>query len=178
MEATTVGAFDTLFHLPAAATTKQALAAARRESTRSLLTDVDEAIVRLPLRSSVLRIRIHGIEPRWLYPALAAFQQLIDLPAGWDSYDAQPITERAITAATRAMADYVPTNAPPPSVVPGSSGSVQLEWHHGGADVEMHVSPDGDVTAFIADGTDESEFDYITADAEKQLARVLGRMSA
>ena len=70
----------------------------------------------------------------------------------------------------------LPLEASPPSVVPGSSGSVQLEWHEGDVDVEIHVSPTGRVSAFISDAGDEYVFETIDGEAMARLERTLLRL--
>lgn len=75
------------------------------------------------------------------------------LPANWDGYGAPRIEERALFLA-RSLAEVI--TAHPPQVVAGGSGSVQLEWHQNGLDVELCVSPDGkSVSAYIGDSEGE-----------------------
>lgn len=61
------------------------------------------------------------------------------LPAGWDSYQGEPTTQKAAVAAQRFL-DALRT---PPAVVPCSDGGIQLEWHTAGYDIEVAFTPDG-----------------------------------
>ena len=145
----------------------------------SLLTEPIEWSVRLPLRGSLLEFQITGEEPKWLYPTLASFQELLQLPEGWDSYGGSPISDEAIAGAAEVLVRLkLPLEAPEPSVVPGSSGSVQLEWHRCGADVEIHISPAGDATAFLSDTTEEHEFETIDSEAGVRLSKALSCMAS
>lgn len=146
-------------------------------ATRSLLTDEIMRSVKLPLRNTSLQFTVPGEEPRWFYPTLSCFRELLLLSEGWDSYDAYIITDAAIAGAAEMLVRLqLPLETSPPSVVPGSSGSVQLEWHEAGVDVEIHVSPTGDVTAFLSDADDEYEFETIGREAIVRLERTLSRL--
>ena len=151
-----------------------------REETAppSLLTNLEHP-VELPLRNSVLEFRIMGEEPKWLYPTLSSFQGLLQLPEDWDSYGASLITDEAIAGAADVLVQLkLPLEAPEPSVVPGSSGSVQLEWHRCGADVEIHISSAGDATAFLSDEGEEYEFEMIDQEVAGRFLEILSRMAS
>lgn len=146
-------------------------------ATPSLLTDEVMRPVRLPLRTSSLHFTVPGEEPKWLYPTLSCFQELLQLPEGWDSYGAYIITDAAIAGAAEILVQLqLPLEASPPSVVPGSSGSVQLEWHEAGVDVEIHISPTGSVSAFLSDADDDFEFETVGQKAMVMLGRTLSRV--
>jgi hypothetical protein len=59
-----------------------------------------------------------------------------DLPRGWDSYDACAIDERAINTAL-VLVQSLPGEW---SAVPVSDGSVQLERHLMGVDIEIRCT--------------------------------------
>jgi len=60
-------------------------------------------------------------------------KELLALPEGWNSHGAKRIT----TEALRTIGEFF--------VVPRSNGGVQLELHCGGYDVEIEISPGGEV---------------------------------
>ena len=147
-----------------------------RAATPSLLTEEIMCPVKLQLRKTSLHFTVSSEEPKWFYPTLSCFQELLKLPEGWDSYGAYIITDAAIAGAAEMLVRLkLPLEASPPSVVPGSSGSVQLEWHEAGVDVEIHVSPTGSVTAFLSDD-DEYEFETIGQEAMVRLEQTLSRL--
>ena len=137
-------------------------------ATRPLLTDEKERRVPLPLRGSrALVFMVSGHEPAWFYHALHGFQQLLQLPPGWDSYEAKLIEDDVIVRAAEVLVALpLPVDAPAPCIVPGSSGSVQLEWHEAGADIEIHVSAGGHVSAYLSDHRTGQEVDFEMLDLE------------
>lgn len=145
-----------------------------------LLTDDQENYVYLTLRSGTrLVFGVPGGEPKWFYPTLACFKKLSALADGWDSYGAHAISDRAIEVAAETLVQLdLPLQVPGPSVVPGSTGSVQLEWHRAGVDIELHVTPEGGVTGYLADGNDEIEFDSLSGAAIERLAQAWSRMAS
>lgn len=77
----------------------------------------------------------------------------MNLKKGWDSYDGLPVT---VAAARDAFVWFVQSSdelgmKEAPHVVPGSDGSVQLEWHTGGRDIEVYFMPDGTMEMFSQD---------------------------
>lgn len=66
---------------------------------------------------------------------LASFRHLA---IGWDSYGAKMIDREAIAAAQQLVLRGLP--AGDWQAVPGPDGSVQLELHEGGIDIEICVS--------------------------------------
>lgn len=50
--------------------------------------------------------------------------------AGWDGYDADPVSEKAITNANKLLR-MLPSNIPIPRIVPEPSGGITLRWKRG-----------------------------------------------
>ena len=93
--------------------------------------------------------------------------ELMGLPDGWDGYRAGPIAPDTARLVWRVL-DTVCTDATPqPHLVPGSDGSVQIEWHDP-VDIELQVMPDGSVSVLI----DEEE----TAASVGDIAAVANRL--
>jgi hypothetical protein len=70
----------------------------------------------------------------------ARADELKALPRGWDSYDGVEIDPAAADKAVEvalALAPLFPSA--PPQLVPGSDGTVQVEFHADGFDVEAWV---------------------------------------
>ena len=87
-----------------------------------------------------VEIQYEGAEPEWLVPCMERLSKALNLPEGWDSYGAKRIRPNAIMGALRLLLPNIqelPT--PLPDVVPHRSGSLQLEWHVGDADLEVEV---------------------------------------
>ena len=99
------------------------------------------------------------------------------MPEGWDSYGAAGVSNDAIARAVEVlMGLQFPLRAPLPSVVPGSSGSVQLEWHQADASVEIHISSRGTATAFLGQAGEECQFETIDQRAKSELLQVLSHI--
>ena len=91
---------------------------------------------------------------------------LTELPDGWDGHDGIPVKVELANFALRIINEIVCYNMPIPSVVPGSDGTLQIEWHMNGFDIEIDIL---EPNKFIAerldlDGNNEPE---ITDDFSK-----------
>ncbi|HEX9633832.1 MAG TPA: hypothetical protein VGA02_15325, partial [Gemmatimonadales bacterium] len=132
--------------------------------------DIVERRVPLPLRNGRLVFTVVGPEPRWLYPALHSLQRVMHLPEGWDSYGGKIIDDDVVARAAEVLVTLpLPAEAPAPSVVPGSAGSLQLEWHEAGVDVEIHISAIGQVSVFLSESESGPEFEFETLDSDARV---------
>jgi hypothetical protein len=77
--------------------------------------------------------------PLWLSPTIDKMSELLMLSENWDSYGARPIDPKCALAALRLLGRVMRNHSPPPSVLPTNRGSVQLEWHKSGVDLEVNV---------------------------------------
>ena len=68
--------------------------------------------------------------------AHSRLEEFYQLKEGWDSYSGKPISHRAIDWAKVLLGRLGPGWTP----VPCSDGSVQLEFHEQGVDIEIVVS--------------------------------------
>jgi hypothetical protein len=161
MATTTVGAASAAFKGLAESFLKEPVSAVA--ATRSLLTDEARRPVELSLRSGRLVFSVTDDGPDWLYPTLTLFQQLLQLRDDWDSYGANMISDDAIIRAAEVLV-MLPVAADAPCVVPGSSGSIQLEWHKIDTDVEVHIDPSGRVSASLANDRTGRELEFEALD--------------
>lgn len=113
-----------------------------------LLTDPEILTATLSLRQRDIPIEIVLPEPAWLYSMLDRFQHLSRLSDNWDSYGGHPTTDLAIFTALSLIARLLTDASTPPTIVPTSEGGVQLEWHRGGDELEIRVTPTGEISAF------------------------------
>jgi hypothetical protein len=68
---------------------------------------------------------------------------LTGLPANWDSHGARPINGVNVTEALKLLRKVMLRRTPLPSLVPTPDGSLQLEWHENGVDLEIRIASDG-----------------------------------
>jgi len=104
-----------------------------------------------------IRIEVDDAPPAWLEPVIGALRELLRLPPGWNSYQAQPVAAEAAVAALELLRDTMPDALPGPAIVPTARGGVQLEWHTRGIDLEIEALPTGRyVLSFEHERTGES----------------------
>lgn len=77
---------------------------------------------------------------------LDRLEKLRTLKFGWDSYSAKPIAPESIEhakALLQELCDLTP-DLESPQIIPTSFGTISLEWHIHGVDVEVVVLPNGE----------------------------------
>jgi hypothetical protein len=102
--------------------------------------------------------------PSTFFPVVNRLNELVSLPANWDSYGGQPVTVTAAVAALRLLVDvHWPGRLP--SVAPTASGGVQLEWGDGDDGVEVNIHSDGMLTVLmdVAGQMQEGQVESLTA---------------
>lgn len=88
-----------------------------------------------------------------IWEAIRQASELVELPTGWNSYDAKPVSREAIRAAIAFLietASAEPTVAAP-AVVPTVRGGLQLEWHRQGVDLEIEFESDATCSWYAED---------------------------
>jgi hypothetical protein len=71
------------------------------------------------------------------------------LPAGWDSYEAEPLNDDSVVAAFELIIHAEGICDCPMRVVPLSNGGLGLRWTNEQAELEIDVDPDGTCEAFL-----------------------------
>ena len=77
--------------------------------------------------------------PLWLSETTRRLAQLINLQPDWNSYGARPVDLESISAALEVLLNIMGPDTPAPELVPTPRGTVQLEWHTHGIDLEIDV---------------------------------------
>lgn len=107
--------------------------------------------MRLPFEGGLLIIEIPVPPPPWVDPALKALGQVLALRSNWDSYGAGPIDPHTVAAAVELCLAVMRGDSPAPSIVPTSRGSIQLEWHVRGVDLEVEIASPGSIDGYFED---------------------------
>lgn len=107
---------------------------------------------------------------------LSKLERLLDLPPNWDTYGSKQIARTAFKTTLALLFSIANSGAQPPSVVPMSDGGLQLEWHTSNADLELAVSPTGEVEVFL-DTRDGETWDGPLAGSRDRLERFLRYVS-
>jgi hypothetical protein len=92
-------------------------------------------------------------DPSWLPSVRVALEELRDLRKNWDSYGAEPVSPAMIGAAYELLQQIAPAKVPMPSIVPTSNGSVQIEWHTRGIDLEVRLLSAARISVAFEDAT-------------------------
>ena len=66
-------------------------------------------------------------------------EELRALPFGWDGYFGVPVRDDCLYFARRFLAAFGWEDFPMPSLVPGSDGTLQIEWHRNDVDLEVDI---------------------------------------
>jgi hypothetical protein len=115
------------------------------------LIGVNLEVESINLRSSILLyVHMAGIEN--------ALTKLRSLPTGWDGYRGIPVTEVVSRRVHALLAAILLPVGRYPSLVPGSRGEVQVEWHSYGVDLEIEVAESGHALGFLKVGDTEMDF--------------------
>ena len=115
--------------------------------------------------------------PAELLRALDRVIELFELPKGWNSHGAEPVSEAAFRQTVQFLATYLVEDVAGPVLVPTVRGGVQLEWHRQGVDIEVEVSPDGSVSWCADDRRTGEEFEAVLAGQEEAIRTWLRRAS-
>ncbi len=92
----------------------------------------------------------------WLSPT---WQKIRDLPFHTDNWSdgAKRTDRKAVNQLMEVLAQILPHNAPPPSVIPTWLGGAQAEWHRNGVDLEISVNPGEAAEYYFNNGDGEWE---------------------
>ncbi len=76
----------------------------------------------------------------WGKAVTEKLDELIKLEHGWDGYNATPVSFANASFAQALLNEICKTDTPPPpQIVPGVDGDLQIEWHIQGVDIELHI---------------------------------------
>ena len=103
--------------------------------------------------------------------------ELLQLPRGWNSHGAEPVSIAAFEQTVEFLTTYLVEGVAGPVLVPTVRGGVQLEWHRRGVDIEVEVSPDGSVSWCADDPRTGEEFEAALAGQEETIRTWLRRAS-
>lgn len=102
----------------------------------------------LPLRPSHARVLITEPASAWRDEVAKRLNHVCRLPVGWDGYRAGPVSFGTAHFAFRMLDAVCTPDTPTPSIVPGVSGDLQIEWHLSTGDIELHIRAPNDVIAW------------------------------
>lgn len=119
----------------------------------------------------------NGTDPSWAAPVAKSLLDLLQLPPGWNSYAARPISPRAVGTVLALLARTMRPETPVPSVIPMSRGDIQLEWHLRGMDIEVVVPAEGPVRVWYEDVGRGAERELTLAEDAEPLREILDALT-
>lgn len=93
----------------------------------------------------------------WMRLLESRLNDLTSLPQGWNGYRSLPVSFSCAGFAASLLERICTDGLPPPSLVPGADGTLQIEWHRNGYDVEIDVLGPNHVVATRCNIRDDSE---------------------
>jgi hypothetical protein len=130
------------------------------------------------VRGDILEILLNRDAPTWLMPTLERCAELLQLSDNWNSYGARSIDPGAVAAAIDLLLRVMNPSTPSPLVVPTNRGSVNLEWHTGGMDVEVKDIESGRLYLYVEDQRGDHKWDGELRSDVQPLAGVLAELAA
>jgi len=116
--------------------------------------------IRVP-STAVFRQPIAVREPLvtpWAQDIKGRLQELVELPSGWDGYMGAPVTFAHAVFSLSLLDRLYIDDLPMPDLIPGTDGSLQIEWHCNGCHVELDVLGANNVVATKYYDSDHEEY--------------------
>ena len=114
-------------------------------ATNALRIPTSNSVFQPPLRvvefptTGRTRAVVQGAAGDWVDSVTGRLNELCALPVGWDGYQGLPVTWDNANFAFQMLSAICRPTTPPPQIVPGPSGDLQLEWHLPGQSIELNV---------------------------------------
>ena len=106
------------------------------------------------------QVRVQSPNSVWIQDLKERFNELTSLPRGWDGYDGRPVAFDCAQFAAHLIESLFLRTVRAPQLVPGADGTLQIEWHMNGFDVEIDVLAPYSIVA--------TRFDHVT-DVEEEI---------
>ena len=97
------------------------------------------------------RVTLSEEGAHWADAVNAKLTDLCRLQVGWDGYRGVATRQDVARFAFRMLSVVLKPSTPAPSIVPLSSGGLQLEWHTDNADIELKILAPFAVEAWVSD---------------------------
>ena len=85
------------------------------------------------------RVMVHQVNSEWARSAKNRLDSLVSLKLGWDGYQGIPVSFNLAYFALQVIDRLYQEGVPKPDIIPGSDGTLQIEWHVNGYDVEVDI---------------------------------------
>jgi hypothetical protein len=106
----------------------------------------------------VVRIGLPTLPP-WLERARTDAEAILKLKSNWDTYGAEPIDRHITIASLILLSKVMQEGIPAPSIVPVSTGGIQVEWHKDGKHFEVEFLSAARVNYYFQDDKNHQEIE-------------------
>ncbi len=103
------------------------------------------------------RAIVTGFQSNWVQTLQTRFSELTSLPKGWDGYQGRPVSFDCASFAALLLERICVDGVSVPALVPGSDGTLQIEWHKNNFDIEIDVIGANNVIASRYDHVSQTE---------------------
>lgn len=93
------------------------------------------------------RVVVENSQSPWLEALRGRLDEVVSLSFGWDGYAGRSVSFTNAAFAANFLNRLFISDVPPPFVVPGADGTLQLEWHRNNFDIEIDILGANDVVA-------------------------------
>ena len=114
--------------------------------------------------------------PAWMLNALEIGRELSTISGNWDGAGALALDLWAFAHATVFLSLYMDDGKRLPAFIPTRHGSIQLEWHRNGADLEIQIDRLGKADVYFEAGNEMFEGPLTFSD--DRLAKFVNRVIA
>ena len=89
--------------------------------------------------SATGRVRVAGPASSWAKALETRLNEITALPKGWNGYRSVPVSFTCAAFAAQLIERLCDASLPPPALVPGADGTLQIEWHRNQYDIEVDI---------------------------------------
>lgn len=116
----------------------------------------------VPIRAVNRRYLVQSHYANWKLRAEERLNELVSLEQNWDGYGAGPVLFTTASFAIRVLEAICFDDTSVPEIIPGTSGDLQIEWHEGNRDIEIHVIAPNRVHACYRPNVDLDQWKELT----------------
>jgi hypothetical protein len=107
-------------------------------------------------------VRIEGFRASdWAVELEPRFNWLTALQIGWDGYRGRPVSFTCAQFAAMLLERIYNPRVEAPSLVPGSDGTIQIEWHYNDFDIEIDILAPYQIVAYRLDCLTGNEEEFV-----------------
>jgi len=108
-------------------------------------------------------VNLKDYDRGWKRALESRFDELRNLELNWDGYGGEPLDPKVEQTCKQILSEIHLSEVSAPDLMPGSDGSVQIEWHENKCDLEIHILKSQQIFVYFNDhlkeGSDELLFD-------------------